>query len=186
MNILELGCGYGEHLKTFKGHKLYGVDKDIDRLREANKHGIKTTYADLDEYMPLYKDKFFDMVIMNHTIEHLKNLETVFTMIQRFLKDEGIFVINTPNLACWHNRFLLLFGQQPNYTKDEGHLKLYTFSHLKEELRRYGWKVIYWETKPNKRGNLLDILDNFFSFFQMGSNLNVICKKKIQDRACIA
>jgi 2-polyprenyl-3-methyl-5-hydroxy-6-metoxy-1,4-benzoquinol methylase len=182
MRILGLGVGYGEFLKKYKanGNILHGVDKDVDRLREAKKLGIQTKYADINDFLPNYPRNYFDLVVCNHVIEHLHRPDTMLTMLQLMIKPNGTFLINTPNLAAWHCKLMLLIGIQPLYTRPNVHLKIYTYRFLKSVLSTYNWKVVRHSTYSNNRGVwYIDILDWLFSFVGMGSNLSVTCKKKI-------
>jgi methionine biosynthesis protein MetW len=181
MKLLELGCGYGEFIEKYRKHwELYGVDKDSDRLEEAKKKGIHVEMADLDEYLPDYPTNFFDAIICNHVIEHLKTPYVILTETRRILKDNGKFIILTPNLTCWHNRISMLFGRHPRYADEERHLKVYSPELLKKTLNKHSWEVSKIKTLPNKRGVfIIDFLDFLFSKLGIGSNIYVKCEKRV-------
>lgn len=50
---------------------------------------------------------------MGELIEHLLNPDLAIREIWRVTKSGGKIIISTPNLACWYNRILLLFGMTP-------------------------------------------------------------------------
>ncbi len=56
---------------------------------------------------------FFDVVVIDQVMEHIKNIDNLIVEIDRILKPGGCLIISVPNLAAWHNRFLLLIGKQP-------------------------------------------------------------------------
>jgi 2-polyprenyl-3-methyl-5-hydroxy-6-metoxy-1,4-benzoquinol methylase len=58
-------------------------------------------------------DMFFGVVYCGELIEHVFNPDKVIRDIYRVLKNGGLAIITTPNLACWYNRIAMLLGYQP-------------------------------------------------------------------------
>ncbi len=121
LNILDVGMGDGEDLLNIKKHSnginlhLYGADIRPIVLEEGALKGISVfTSIDIETMAIPVKDEFFDLVIMNQIIEHTKEIFWIFSEISRIIKEGGILIVGTPNLAAFHNRVLLLFGKQPS------------------------------------------------------------------------
>ena len=114
--LLDCGCWdgintkkYGEAVGT---NLLFGIEVNKTKSKQASKRGIKVKTLDLNKKFT-YKSNFFDIIIVNHVIEHLVNVRLFVSEIHRVLKRGGYVVIGTPNLASWHNVFALLIGLQP-------------------------------------------------------------------------
>lgn len=64
------------------------------------------------------------------------------TEIKRVLKESGKVLISVPNLAYWRYRLQLLIGQVPHpEVTDEKHLRVFSFSSIKDRFFRAGLKV---------------------------------------------
>src|SRR3989344_5745663 len=119
---------------------------------------IKAKFGDAEKKWD-YPDGYFDIVIMSHIIEHVVNPDHLLSEARRVLKRKGLVIINTPNLAAWFNRILLLFGFQPfftevssldktlglkftrkltPYTNPLGHLRVFTGGALKDIMEMHG------------------------------------------------
>jgi len=115
--ILDLGCWDGSNALKFSkriGSKnLLGVDTVQAAVSKTRAKGFNAVSADLNRNFSFSKSNKFDVLIANHTIEHLHDIHTFVKEAYRVLKPGGYFVIGTPNLASWHNLFALGLGNQP-------------------------------------------------------------------------
>ena len=145
LKILDIGCGEGESLymasKIFPKSSLYGIGGEKSIILEKLKVNINS--IDLDcEKLP-YEDSFFDLIIINHVAEHLKNIFLVFREIRRCLKPNGVLIIGVPNMAAWHNRIALLFGWQPFCSRVlSGHVRGFVRKDLTLALNQFSFKVL--------------------------------------------
>jgi len=164
MRIIEIGCKDGgvllEVATALNATDIYGVDIDEEALRKAaEKGGINVQKVDLNNDHLSFPDGFFDIVLMEEVIEHLSNPDNSLQEIYRVLKLGGLFLITTPNLSWWLNRFILFSGYQPYWSECSvrynvgkfkrpfteplnGHLRMYTLRALKQLLQLYGFKII--------------------------------------------
>ncbi len=93
------GSGYGSAFLARSAAKVYGVDVDKDAIAYAKKN-----YADKNiEFVlgdgtkiPL-EDNSVDVVVSFETIEHIEDYETFMAEVKRILKDDGLFILSTPN-----------------------------------------------------------------------------------------
>tara|TARA_Y200000002_G_scaffold353639_1_gene333250 strand:+ start:817 stop:1488 length:672 start_codon:yes stop_codon:yes gene_type:complete len=95
--ILEIGAGNLNHLKFEKNFKKYDVIEPKNYLLEIaslkNKKKVNNKYADI-KLIP--KNSKYDKIIAIAVIEHIENLELLFSEINLHLKKEGKLVIEIP------------------------------------------------------------------------------------------
>jgi len=92
--ILELGCGRGGLLLTLRyyGFKnVLGVDPHIDA--EIVNEGVKVLKSTIHE---LSDSQTFDLVIFNHSFEHISDQLETLAAVSRILSDSGFCVIRMP------------------------------------------------------------------------------------------
>lgn len=161
--VLDLGCWDGDlSLKVAKiidTKKIYGIEIDPNKVKEAKSKGVIAFKEDLNKKIP-FKDNFFDVIIANQVIEHLYNTDNFIEEIYRVLKPNGYVIISTNNLASWHNLFALILGYQPfpsdisSYTnigkliglfkgdgKSWSHLRIFTTHSLIDLLKFYKFNI---------------------------------------------
>jgi 2-polyprenyl-3-methyl-5-hydroxy-6-metoxy-1,4-benzoquinol methylase len=152
--ILDVGCGEGGFLLNFKerGWEAYGVDISEAACRLARaKLGRYIFNCELkDRHFP---DSSFDVVTLNHVLEHMLNPNEELREVHRILKDDGILRLSTPNID----------SLQFKISKDRWigldlprHLCYYSPRTIKDILKRNGFNVI------NTAYPLLDFPLDFF------------------------
>jgi len=114
--LLDLGCGNGSNTLKFAtkiGTKeVCGIEVVDESIRKAECRGVHVNKADLNSKWPVESQKF-DVVVSNHSIEHVWNTRLYVSEIFRCLKPSGYAVVATENLASWTNILALLAGYQP-------------------------------------------------------------------------
>jgi len=122
--VLDLGCRDGALTQTYAGgNEIVGVDADREALAEAEKLGIQTRWADLDEPLP-FEDESFDVVVAGELLEHLRDPRGVVTEARRVLRPGGVFVASVPNAYRVKNRLRFLLGRKPE--DDPTHLQMFS------------------------------------------------------------
>ena len=137
--ILDLGCLAGRDmlhlLKT--GWDCYGIEISPRACAEATKRGIKAVQYDLNKGIP-FNDEFFDAVWAAEIIEHLMDTDSLLSECHRILRNDGVLLITTPNLASLLNRVRLFFGKYPRYVqysmRGPGHVRYYTVQVLEKQI----------------------------------------------------
>lgn len=94
-SILELGCGGGWNLLPFKehGHSVTGYDFSNILTNFGKTQGLDLRQGGIEEIEGSY-----DIIILNHVIEHFVNFNDDLEKILRHLNPKGLIYIGVPNL----------------------------------------------------------------------------------------
>lgn len=100
-NLLDVGCGnHSPSLTKFYFPKVnyYGIDKDLYNIDDEDLKNMKEFYKkDLEkDTLEDIPNNFFDVVIMSHIIEHLRNGLFVVEEISKKVKVGGYYTLNIP------------------------------------------------------------------------------------------
>lgn len=102
-NVLDIGC-LGQDfnfqsdawlhgkIKTV-ADKIVGVDVVINLITEANSKGYNIIHFEKLEDIK----ELFDIVLMADVIEHVDNPVELLKTYSRFMKDDGVIIVTTPN-----------------------------------------------------------------------------------------
>jgi 2-polyprenyl-3-methyl-5-hydroxy-6-metoxy-1,4-benzoquinol methylase len=138
--ILDVGCGDGEFLLCFKkrGWEVYGVDTSEHAYRLARrKLGRNVFNCDLKRLS--FPDRFFDVITLNHVLEHMFDPNKELKEIHKILKDDGILLLSTPNI----DSFQFKITKEHWFHLDiPRHLYHYSPTTIKNLLEINGFKVI--------------------------------------------
>jgi len=185
--ILDIGCGSGTFAKElatkYKQSKITGADASaavIGFARKGNNQknlGFVTAPA---EKLP-FKSSSFDVVIISHLIEHLKNPEKALKEIRRVLKDGGKMFLTTPNYFSLWPLAEKVFDKtiaQKGYSLDEQHISRFNHFSIKKTVEQSGFEVEKAKTLyvfsleasvlSQKLGHLLFGLDKAVDFLPIG------------------
>ena len=120
--ILDFGCGIGGFIQLSKkiSKRSVGLELNITNREYLNNIGVQCVHT-LSE---LNDDKF-DLITLNHVFEHLNDPINILIELQKYLKDDGIIIIEVP-----HARDILLetfkLESFKNFTLWSEHLILHT------------------------------------------------------------
>jgi SAM-dependent methyltransferase len=107
MKILDLGCGGNKYKSPNPEDVVIGLDK-------IKYDGVDVVH-DLDVFPYPFENNQFDVVIVKHVIEHLKDTVKVMEEIHRILRLDGIIKMEYPVYP------------NPNAFKDPTHLHVFTY-----------------------------------------------------------
>jgi SAM-dependent methyltransferase len=113
---LDLGCYTGE--KTAQIHETIasqcsiGLEFDEPSLLEAQARGVNAIRHDLNLPLPLASASV-SVITAFDVLEHLVEVWQLVSEAYRVLTPGGILLLDSPNLAAWHNVFALVLGFQP-------------------------------------------------------------------------
>ncbi len=103
--LVDLGCAYGPMLAgaSDRGYAVQGVEWFAGAVEYCNDSlGLPAVQGDVcDRTLPdrLGLRGRVDVVTMWYVIEHLRDLDSLFETVQRFLKPGGVFAFSTPNAS---------------------------------------------------------------------------------------
>lgn len=145
--VLDVGCASGYLAKelTARGCSVVGVEPDPEAAAQARAHCHEVICAGVESLDTIYsRFESFDVVLLGDVLEHLANPEAVLTLLKRYLKPGGYFVISVPNVANYGVRLELLRGRF-RYTDcgimDRHHLRFFTLDTLRELLEAVGLEI---------------------------------------------
>lgn len=128
--ILDIGCGNGGYLSILRdcGWEVYGFDFSEKAVKYAkNERGLVNVKQSKVENID-YPENFFDLVTMNHLIEHLPNPKNSLIEAKRVLRKGGILIVTTPNFSSLNAK---IFGKNWFPLETPRHLFLFEVSTLK-------------------------------------------------------
>jgi SAM-dependent methyltransferase len=189
--ILDLGCGDGNHLAYLKPYTstVYGSDYNFIRLLRSQQRMPEATLflADILDYPVL--DGYFDIVFLNHVIEHISNDLCVLETVYRILAPGGLLILGTPNEGAWW--WQLAYRLQPQTRASTDHVHFYTAKELGSklaqtgfdliEIKHIGWGLPHWGLDGQIRK--YKMIDDAFEVFgkmlfpKQASSLYALAKK---------
>lgn len=104
LRILDLGSGEGGTSAVLsENNDVVSFDISKIRLQRFAKSECKSAVICGDALLMPFKDKSFDIIILQDVIEHLYNLERVINNVNKILSDGGIIYLSTPNKYSFIN-----------------------------------------------------------------------------------
>lgn len=122
--MLDVGCGNGDFLALMRdaGWDVVGVEPDATAAQFARElRAIPVVSGVLEDAG--FADQTFDVVVLNHVIEHVFDPVAVLRECGRVTKADGIVVIVTPNIASLGHR---VFGELWIHLDPPRHLYLFS------------------------------------------------------------
>jgi 2-polyprenyl-3-methyl-5-hydroxy-6-metoxy-1,4-benzoquinol methylase len=102
--LLEVGVGSGVFLNaaSLAGFDCTGIEASrhlADHVRRAYKLPVVQGY--LEDFGPATRQPCFDIIVMNHVLEHMPDPKAMLRRISALLNKGGILHISVPNVAAW-------------------------------------------------------------------------------------
>jgi ubiquinone/menaquinone biosynthesis C-methylase UbiE len=171
--ILDVGCGSGQFLYEMKRLGIidcYGVEPYGFDEKGAKKHNLNIKKCDL--LSAKYPSNFFDIITLNHVLEHMSNPDKILKEIKRILKVGGKLIIEVPNANSLN---YAVYGKRWYNLDTPRHLYSYSDKNLHIYLESLGFDI----TSIKYKGNTLNLgsLDSIFT--EMGFKLFIKARKKI-------
>jgi 2-polyprenyl-3-methyl-5-hydroxy-6-metoxy-1,4-benzoquinol methylase len=156
-SILDIGCGNGAFLDLARdnGWQIAGVDiKLSEDARELNCPLWEGRLEETD-----FGGNTFDVVRLNHVLEHTQDPLAELKICRRLLKANGILFISVPNIAGLSPRLkglqsrLHLKSHRWRHYAAMHHLFFFSPQTLTALVERAGFRVLEWNTPvPKKAG----------------------------------
>ena len=136
--LLDIGCGNGDFLARMRdlGWTVRGIEPDGVAVESALTRGLEVRWGMLEP--DAYDERSFDVVTLNHVIEHVPNPAEVLACCHRILDHQGWLIISTPNARSWCHR---RFGRDWLCLEPPRHLNIFTISSMKRLAESAGFHV---------------------------------------------
>jgi ubiquinone/menaquinone biosynthesis C-methylase UbiE len=127
-NVLELGCGTGKNTLWLltKAKKIIGLDFSGEMLNLAKEKisdkKVRFEKADLTKKWDI-ENEFADLITCSLTLEHIENLDHIFTQANQKLKKNGLFFISELH------PFKQYTGSKARYETKDGTQELEVYTH---------------------------------------------------------
>ena len=115
--VLDLGCGKGDLLYLLARDKkiiAQGIEKDDRAVQECVKKGLSVFHDDIESGLREYPDGSFDYVILNQSMEEVKNVDS---LIHDALRIGNKVIVGFPNFAYIKSRWMMFFRGRAPITK---------------------------------------------------------------------
>ena len=138
--ILDIGCGLGYLLSGLNDswHK-FGVEISYFAAEYAKQWG-KIFVGGLQDLN--FPNNHYDVIVLHHVIEHVKDPIGLIIEIKRILKKGGIILLGTPDFDSGCAR---LFGNNYRLLNDPTHISLFSNDSMHRFLRDHGFTIDHVE-----------------------------------------
>lgn len=138
--LLEIGCGSGEFLARMQRlqWQVCGIDPDPAAVTAGRQStGLDLRCGSLEEMS--FTSDYFDVITMNHVIEHLHDPLNLLRECHRILRPGGRIVLTSPNTGSWGHR---RFGNHWRGLEPPRHLMLFSLSTLQKCADQAGFETV--------------------------------------------
>lgn len=133
LSILDAGAGFSPFLYICKKNNfnnLYAIEPSQQICDFLQKQGVTLIANTFEEWFSQSEHKKFDIIIVSHTLEHLKDPGNFLSHVRKFLSPNGMLYIEVPHRD---DRQAIHGGL---------HFQFFDVSTLKRSLEKYDFKVI--------------------------------------------
>jgi len=166
--ILDVGCGTGNFLRKMKKYnmKCYGIEPNDFDKKNAKKHKLNIFHGTLTQAK--YPDNYFDVITINHVLEHVNNPTRTLEELRRILKPNGTLIITVPQSNSLAHK---IFKKYWIHLDIPRHIYQYSTITLKKYAKKTGFKIetitykqrpfgfsgsiLYWSNKFRKKQTYL-------------------------------
>jgi 2-polyprenyl-3-methyl-5-hydroxy-6-metoxy-1,4-benzoquinol methylase len=138
--LLDVGCGNGWFLKKMKDLKweVMGVDFDSAAVDFCKSQDFDVRLGTLQSQN--YPENYFDVITINHVIEHVHDPFELIIESKRILKKNGLLIIETPNTNSWLHKYIFKENWFP--LEPPRHLLMFNPTNLGNLVRKAGFQRI--------------------------------------------
>jgi SAM-dependent methyltransferase len=138
--VLDVGCGRGLFLDVMRrgGWSVRGVEFCKDSaICAAEAYGIEVVHGDSAGWG--FLENSFDVITINHVLEHMKDPEETIRACRRLLRDAGLMVVAVPDISSLQGQI----GRGRWFHLDiPYHLNHFTEAGLRTLIERHSLRVI--------------------------------------------
>jgi len=160
-NILDIGCGNGNFLMSFRkfgNYSLFGIEREGNSATRALRHTeINLTIGSLENSQ--FEKNTFDLITLIHVFEHLTEPRKTMDIINKIIKPGGILVMSFPNIASWQSK---MFKGNWLHLDAPRHLFFFDPKAFADLMKKNGFTIIqssYASTEQNPFGMVQSLLN---------------------------
>ena len=142
--IVDIGCDAGFFIDEARRNNfdVFGVELNQKAKNYCQNIGLK-----VESSIEAFNRKF-DVITMNHSLEHFTNPKEYLDFIRDFIDKRGIIIIRVPAFDSISSK---IFKSKWTWFQPENHYFHYTQKSLKYLLEKSGYKVLYQQKRnPSK------------------------------------
>lgn len=169
--ILDVGCGDGEIMEALEkgsNYDCFGIEFKKKIVQQVKNKGLKITYGTL-ESTKAFKNSTFDLLIMNHLIEHLQKPELTLKKAYQLLKPDGWISGETPNSRSVER--ILLKTKWAGYHIPR-HLQIFSSDNIVKFLKNIGFSKIVIKKSCTPGQWALSLQNMYLSLFPKNKLVN--------------
>ncbi len=182
-SVLDIGCGNGGFLEFAREHGWEIAGIDIKLSPDARELGCPLWEGRLQDVD--FEGNRFDLVRMNHVLEHTQNPLGELEICRRLLAPGGVLFLSVPNitgispkLKNFQSRFKLKAHRWRHYAAMH-HLFFFSPETLKPLVEKAGFRILEWNTPVPKKDGQIEIVEKIYRALMEGTNsssiLDVYC-----------
>ncbi len=203
--LLDIGCGNGRFLYDFMntGWECYGVEADVGACETAKARGIEVFAGMFDDLA--FSDRSFDVVRLNHVLEHSHDPLGWLMKINRILREDGEVIIGIPDYDGLTRR---VFGKYACSLDVPRHSYHFNRNTIRRILEKAGFSVtsirynsfhsdyplvsaanllrtalkLHSKVAVNIYATPLPLVSLVLDLFKMGDNLEIAASKATRDQ----
>lgn len=161
--VLDVGCSFGILMELLeKDYQVFGIEPNINAYKiTKNKFKNKVFLGKIKDFIKKNKKKKFDIIIYNHVLEHIENINQEFLMIKKLIKKGGLLVIGVPNVDN------IIFFLRKKYWEGlmvNEHIWHFSKKYLINYLNKQGFKIIDIQFINDKREDYPFLKKIYFYF----------------------
>jgi len=143
--VLDIGCGTGRWSRVVAdfGCDVLGVDHSPTNLAIARAQGGKPAYIELDVTQKLSDLGSFDVALLIHLLEHIKD---PIALLRELRTNCSKLVIEVPDLESDPSNWARVKLRSPFYS-DADHVREYSMDLIADHLAQTSWSISYREQK---------------------------------------
>lgn len=147
-SLLDVGCSVGILLEVARknGFDVQGVEVSTWASAFARQKGFDVATGGLRA--AAYPQREFDVIVLNHVLEHIPDPVEILLEARRILKDDGLLVIGVPNFGSW--MAAIKKGKWASLQPDQ-HIWQFTRESLARVLAKSGYSELWFEARENHR-----------------------------------
>jgi 2-polyprenyl-3-methyl-5-hydroxy-6-metoxy-1,4-benzoquinol methylase len=141
--VLDVGTSTGAMLDIFARHgwECWGVEPSKN-AKVAISKGYKIINTEFESAN--IPNGYFDAIVLNHTLEHMKNPVLVLEKVRKLLKKGGIVLVDVPNFGSLSEA---IKKEKWPYILPEEHTYHFTETTLRKLFKYSGFKVLHTESR---------------------------------------